>query len=494
MLAEASSPELEVEDPIASDHGFCKRLRLAYSMAGPWLAQTVVSSGKDLYVLKFGASAERIGIILLACSFACPVMDCVLGNLQDRGSFFSRWMPLSSWGRRAPWYMTHNAALVPLLFAFFFPPSHELWALHAWFGLLLLLGYWCVSACLTAFEAARVELYPGKGRVILQQYCEFTVSFGVGVGSGAIMFALTYTSKFTCLISGLVCSLVVLAGFMATGVLRETKACPVINDNQGSLQNFLGAFRSTLVVRMIVMRLVQGISQSILPALMLYYLTFEYKLDKEVRSLWFIMGMASMGIVELSSAVLWSRLFTKYPVLMFRVPLLTRMAGAVLLPILLTVWKSPVAFVLFLGLWRLCVSNYCFWQVAACGWICDQEGRGEGTLLGLFGMTNNFGKAFAGSLAIWGLGWAGLVTRSCMQETEELRMSCEESLLHTQPESLSTYLQVMICWATPVVELIMCALLWEFPIRPGSARHEETESTRRDAVSRALRAQHLPQQ
>merc|ERR1719436_622296 len=129
---------------------------------------------------------------------ASPVMDCTVGNLQDTGRLFHRWFPVSTWGRRAPWFLTHNAALAPILFAFLVPPSYRPEVLHVWFTIVFLAGYWCVAACINAFEAARVEIYPFKEeRVILEQYCKATVGVGSAVGGGAAVLCLTFPTRLT---------------------------------------------------------------------------------------------------------------------------------------------------------------------------------------------------------------------------------------------------------------------------------------------------------
>lgn len=453
----------------ASGHTFCRRVRFAYSLTGPFVAMSVIGMGKDLYILEFGASAGMIGSILLACSFACPMMDLTVGNLQDRGRFFRSWFPVSDWGRRAPWFLTHNTVLAILLVAFLMPPSKVPQVLIIWFTMIWPIGYWCVSASINAFEATRVEIYPSKEeRVMLEQYCKVTVGIGAGVGSGVVSLCLTYPATRTFLVASALGCLTILSSTAAVQVLREAKSQKPV-DQPGAMHGVAAAIRSGVVSRMCLLRFLQGIYETIMPTLQLYYFTFVFKMSKEDRLYWFVVGAAMMGFVELVLAPLWSQVFARSNRLMLYVPLACRLTDAVLAPIILLSLRSPQVFVCYLGFWRICNSSYSFWRVVACAWVCDHEGRGEGMMLGLFTMVNNLGRALTGSVAMLGLGWAGLVTFNCLEEEEgPARLLCEHDKIHNQPDSLRTYLVVMLAWGAPAFEILICALTYEFPIRPGS--------------------------
>merc|ERR1719336_1786225 len=101
---------------------------------------------------------------------------------------------------------------------------------------------------------------------------------------------------------------------------------------------------------------------------------------------------------------------------MLYVPLVLRSIGAVLTPVILLSWRDPRIFVAYVFLWRFCNSSYSFWRIAACAWVCDEHGRSEGMVLGMFSMVHKFGAALTSTLLVLGLSWAGLVTLNCIQE------------------------------------------------------------------------------
>jgi len=443
---------------------------------------SAISIGKDLYLLEFGASPKVMGVILLACSFVSPLMDSMVGNLQDKGAVLWRCFPATSWGRRAPWLLTHSLFLAPLLWAFFLPPSYERKVLHGWFLAVWLIGYWCVAASTNAFEAARVEIYPFKEeRVSIESYCKLTVASGVGIGTGASFLCLTFPHKPMFVMASLVGFLAVLSSIAAVDVLREARS----EKGSNSVTQELGSvLRSPMVLRMMVLRALQGIYETIMPALQLYYYTFVFKMDRKERLFWFGLGGFLIGIVELGLAPVWARMFTRSTTLMLYVPLALRVFEAFAAPLMLLTAKDIRLFLAYLVIWRLCNSSYSYWRISACGWICDREGGDrEGLLLGFFTMVNNLGRAVTSAVAVLGLGWAGLVTSNCLQHEGPERDACEHEKIHFQPESLRAYLEIMIAVVAPVVELVICGLTYEFPIRPGSKVLEDLCRKQAEALS-----------
>merc|ERR1719444_598634 len=99
-------------------------------------------------------------------------------------------------------------------------------------------------------------------------------------------------------------------------------------------------------------------------------------------------------------------------------------------------YRDVRLFSAYIFMWRCCNSSYSYWRLAACGWICDSEGGDRGgLLLDVFSMVNNLGRAVTSAVAVLGLGWAGLMTKNCL-ETEGLEHDlCEHDKIHMQPES-----------------------------------------------------------
>eukprot|EP00928_Gymnodinium_smaydae_P032658 TRINITY_DN23590_c0_g1_i1.p1 TRINITY_DN23590_c0_g1~~TRINITY_DN23590_c0_g1_i1.p1 ORF type:complete len:601 (+),score=113.36 TRINITY_DN23590_c0_g1_i1:238-1803(+) len=432
----------------------------------------VVGFGKDLYLLEFGANARTIGSIMLVLSFISPVMDALGGTLQDRGSLLWRCFPVATWGRRAPWYLTHHVFMALLVLAFFLPPSYDRTVLHIWFAAIWTLGFWCVSVSVNAFEAARVEIYPFKEeRILLEQYCKFTVAVGGAIGSGVASVCLTAPTTYSLLAASCACSLAVLSGVVATPVLREARKERIEAKQSCDLQKAFSSALSLdpLVIRMLLLRALQGSYETIMPALQLYYYTFVYQLDKTQRLFWFLVGGMVMGFVELSVAPLWSRLFARSTKLMLYLPTVLRVVDAIAVPFFLMTNRRVEVFICYLGFWRFCNSGYTYWRVAAAAWICDQDtGDRKGMLLGIFSMVTSLGRAVTGASVILGMSAAGLATTNCLADEGIDLEQCEHDKIFGQPESLRTYLVVMLAFVSPVLSLAISALTLEFPIRPGS--------------------------
>jgi len=154
---------------------------------------------------------------------------------------------------------------------------------------------------------------------------------------------------------------------------------------------------------------------------------------------------------------------------MLYVPLALRMVDIVAAPLMVLFVKDVSVFMVYLFIWRFCNAAFSYWKVAACAWVCDHDGGDrEGMILGVFTMVTNLGRAVTSAALVLGLGWAGLRTTICLEDEGVERDACERDKIHNQPESLTMYLQVMIGVMAPLIELVVCLLTWEFPIRPGS--------------------------
>lgn len=477
-------PDEEWRDAIQmschSGHTRCRRLRFAYSLVGPFVGMSTVSLGRDLYLLEFGASASAMGAILLVSSFVAPSMDTIVGLLQDKGAIFWRCFPMDSWGRRAPWHICHNVLLAFLVLAFFQPPSYDFLVLHSWFAFIWFAGYWCIAASINAFEAARVEIYPFKEeRIILEQYCKLAVAIGAGAGTSCVFLCLTVPSRPLLLAASAYGACVTMSSVLATPVLREARSRGDVvsaSDSEekagrGILTELCASVRSRVVWRMLLLRFLQGLYETITPSVMLYYFTFVYELDKGSRFFWFSIAGTLMGIVELGLAPVWSWLFARTEKPLLFLPVSLRVLDAILTPFLIFAVDSHVMFfVAYLVIWRVCQSPYSYWRIAACGWACDYEDNGrEGLLLGSFSMVNNLGRALTNAFIVLGLGWVGLVTTSCLDlDGEAVQEACEYDKIHNQPQSLKTYLVMLVSVVAPSLSILISALTLEFPLRPGS--------------------------
>ncbi|CAE8632962.1 unnamed protein product, partial [Polarella glacialis] len=163
-------------------HSLFRKARFAMSLFSLFHIATVVASAKDIYLEKFGADATTTGLLFSLVSFWSPFTEFIVGQLQDR-QMLARCFPVSRWGRRAPWLLTHLIVGAIAATVIYLPPSFEDFPLQAWFLVMMLSGYWAYSTCCIAFEAARQEIYPFKEeRIMVEGLCKYACMAGGAVG------------------------------------------------------------------------------------------------------------------------------------------------------------------------------------------------------------------------------------------------------------------------------------------------------------------------
>merc|ERR1712232_357492 len=128
--------------------------RFAMSLFSAFHIFTVVGGAKDVYLEKFGADATTMGLLWAVLTIWTPVTELIHGRLQDR-LCLSHCFPVKSWGRRAPWLLTHLSLAGCMASVVFMPPSE--WgtssqmdqgpaSLYVWFATVAFLAYWGSSA------------------------------------------------------------------------------------------------------------------------------------------------------------------------------------------------------------------------------------------------------------------------------------------------------------------------------------------------------------
>merc|ERR1719272_2112113 len=90
-----------------SGHSNFRKARFAGSLFSLFHVWTVVGSAKDIYLEKFGADPLTMTFIWSAVSFWGVFTTFMHGAFQDM-QLLARCFPVESWGRRAPWYLTHG--------------------------------------------------------------------------------------------------------------------------------------------------------------------------------------------------------------------------------------------------------------------------------------------------------------------------------------------------------------------------------------------------
>ena len=99
------------------------KFRFALSLFSLFHILAIIGSAKDVYLEKFGADATAIGFLFSVISFWSPLTEFLVGRLMDRACL-ARFFPLETWGKRAPFLLTHCIIAASAASVVYMPPSH----------------------------------------------------------------------------------------------------------------------------------------------------------------------------------------------------------------------------------------------------------------------------------------------------------------------------------------------------------------------------------
>ena len=103
----------------------CKvKLGFAATLIGQSAAGLILNFSKDIYLINLGADTTGMSIVVLVLAVLVPVCFPVSGFVMDKGAGCALF-PLHSWGRRAPWFLTHNLGTVAISGLIYLPPSMD---------------------------------------------------------------------------------------------------------------------------------------------------------------------------------------------------------------------------------------------------------------------------------------------------------------------------------------------------------------------------------
>jgi len=508
-----------------SGHSHWQHLRFAFGGYGPWAAAIIALFAKDMYILKLGADAGRVGVIATVWSVLFPLMYPVSGYLMDMEPPLVRGP--SGWGRRAPWFLSHLLPLAVIMGIIFCPglawaPPAGSALLDAWLAICLFSAAWCLAVLLGSFEAAMAEIYPfAEERSLVQAFTKVT---------GAMAAATGIVPQF---LLWIVATLPARAGvgfFLFVAVLLSVEVVPILKhaqqprlrERKASFRECLEVLQSPPMAHATALRFWHSAAETTAMNFGIYYLTFVDGLDSVQRAKWMMIAgifVASMEMLLLTP--LWGFMWSAAPrkvgglgsSLRRIVPnmrstcLALHLVGAVIPPLLLQLpglgLGRPWEWVLSTIALRVCYSPQIFFRTNSFCWAVDddchqsQGSRREAVHAGVIKFFEEEGRALAIALFL-GMGWAGLQTENCELlcadtdgDREACVAACDQNDIMRQPEAVKAYIDAVMTYVVPAFGLACALHIWLFPIHGKSL--EALQSTQAVAFKDVRHAGALPQ-
>ena len=149
-----------------SGHSMVFKMQLAMGSIPLWLMAIVGGQASSIYSLVFNCNVGILGAILVVIAIVDTVFNPLAGYFQDK-EWLSRCFPSASWGRRAPWYITHVPIAILCTFLVFVPPQSESggnakFETYCWFAFVSILAKWVTTVCWIANGAASDEIFPAQ--------------------------------------------------------------------------------------------------------------------------------------------------------------------------------------------------------------------------------------------------------------------------------------------------------------------------------------------
>eukprot|EP00401_Gymnodinium_catenatum_P074316 CAMPEP_0117528678 /NCGR_PEP_ID=MMETSP0784-20121206/37438_1 /TAXON_ID=39447 /ORGANISM="" /LENGTH=574 /DNA_ID=CAMNT_0005324971 /DNA_START=158 /DNA_END=1882 /DNA_ORIENTATION=- len=475
-----------------------RRLRFAFGSYGPVATMFVVYFAKDMYILKLGADARRVGAIATVWSFAFPLAYPVAGHLMDREpSLLER----PGWGRRAPWFFSHLVPTAIITFMIFLPglaivPKPGSLILDVWLAICLTFSAWCLLVLLNVIESSRAEIYPFKEeRVVIEGMTKFigVIASGTGIVPQFILWvdaSLPVRFGVSCFLS--IC---VLLSLEVVPILKDAKQ-PRIEDKQATFQESLAVLMSPPMTHATCIRFWHSAADTVSLNFSIYYLTFVDGFDSAERAKWMLIGGIFVAVME--SAILtpfWSFVWGRNVASRPRSPctLSQSMArsmqgmccafhvmGALLPPLCLRALPGiglprPWEWVVYNIAVRFFFSPQSFFRINSFCWAVDgdchrgQGRRREAVHAGIVKLFEDEGRALAFAVFL-GLTWAGLQTENCELVCEGLEgrdscvKACDQRDILRQPRAVTDYIEAVLTYVVPVFGLLCALHIWLFPL------------------------------
>lgn len=233
------------------------------------------------------------------------------------------------------------------------------------------------------------------------------------------------------------------------------------------------------LVHFIALRFWQGALEATLVTFTLYYLAVVSGLTGAERQNWLMTLGAFLLGCEIGLLPVYTFAF-KYDFLdMQATCCFLHGMGCFICPLLLRFlpMDSEWRFLVFLVCERIVFAPQTWFRANAFCWVVDEDclrnanKRREATFAGLCNCIGNLGRASAASFLYIGISEAGLNTKNCgwhcndHPEEADCVETCELEVYHSQPESVSIYIEALFYFVCPACQLLCAIHIFCFPIR-----------------------------
>jgi len=345
-----------------------------------------------------------------------PLQEIIIGRLQDK-EILAPFFLVQSWGRRAPWLLTHGILAALASSVLYLPPEGDM--AYAYYAMMHVAAMWGACASVIAFESARQEIYPYKEeRIFVEGLCKYACMAGGGAGGlVALVFTVNATWQVRLAFTFYILP-VALLSLEAVPIFREARrrqksveAEPSEKHSEGlgaliilwealprCLRNLLQRLKkgtqseepaNKALQHLLAVKFWNGAYGIALGSLLLYYVTYVLKLSGTQRALVIMAAGTIAGCTETVMSLIFMKIFSSGDSLkdvsgksdqqLLQLVVSSRLTNAALTVLLIGVFEPSVPVLL---IWscvsRVCLSSFSFWKISAQCWLVDEDCLGDG--------------------------------------------------------------------------------------------------------------------
>lgn len=478
------SPVIMTEAVLSSGHSAYQKLQFALALVSPMASGSVLLLCKDIYVLELAADVGLMGATGTLLAIWATCCQVIVGYMLERNCL-ARFFPWESWGRRAPWYLTHLLGVALATAAIYMPPSWDALFLCWWYLLWGVLISWLTAVLFNIFESCRGEIYPTKEeRSEVETACKVAAGIGMSLGILPQLAVSAHVTQISLMLAGGGFFLVGLFSLISVPVMRTARQ---IFDPLKQSGSFLTECRELLrqpaLRHACAYRCLDAMITGLVLNGALYYLTFVSGKNSGDRAFFIVvLGLAS-GLATFIAMPFWTIFFReRRPHVNPNAVCGRVMAMGVFAPVVLIVLRSvvpsPWEFVAYFFVLLGTFTGQTYWRANALWWIIDEDchsekgRRREAMFVACLSLVSSLGTALSNGLLLNVLAVAGLKVSNCAQtclgltgDTETAcRHACDAQNLREQDPGVSICIDVFYLGVIPCIQLLAALLTYSFPI------------------------------
>ncbi|CAJ1342323.1 unnamed protein product, partial [Effrenium voratum] len=442
---------------LSSGQTWCQKGCFAMSLVSPLACGSVLFLVKDIYVLELAADVHVMAAVGSVVAVWGPASYLLAGYCLEKG-LLGRWFPWATWGRRAPWFLTHCAACAVTTAALYLPPSWDPIALCVWYLVWGCLSAWFLAVQFTCFESSRAEIYPTKEeRSETETLCKMSSGLGNALGLVPQLVVAANVTRLSLSLAGLAFLATGLVSLISIPVLRQAKRAFDPRAISGCFAwEYLEVLRQPAFLLLCMYRFFDGAINTLLVNGALYYFTFVSGFSAGERSWYISLTGAAQGATTFLLLPVWTIFFRKRRKVniskVCAVALGVGLLGPLLLALLQDLVPQPWGFLVYFVFVGGSLTGQTYWRSIALCWIVDEDcqakagRRREAIFVGCISLVSSVGRAAASGGLLFALSFAGLEVRNCAAECagagQSCRGECEEKNFEQQDPAVAACIQL----------------------------------------------------